>query len=135
MIWWCLLLYGLRLEARFGGEGRFVVFLVLFCVGLRSVCPVLFVLCALCLAEKWSPFRRGFSGVGGEKKRGAIVYLLFYRCCSEPVYLKTRRFQYADAYNCAVWLSWGGNVGYVERGENVGEARVVERAQHVLCRF
>ena len=25
---------------------------VLFCVGLRSVCPVLFVLCALCFAEK-----------------------------------------------------------------------------------
>ena len=46
-----------------------------------------------------------------------------------------RRFQYADAYNCVVWLSWGGNVGYVERGGNVGEARVVERAQHVLGRF
>ena len=52
MIWWCLLLYGLRLEARFDGEGRCVAFLVLFCVGLRSVCPVLFVLCALCFAEK-----------------------------------------------------------------------------------
>ena len=56
MIWWCLLLYGLRLEARFDGEGRCVVFLVLFCVGLRSVCPVLFVLCALCFAEKGARF-------------------------------------------------------------------------------
>ena len=73
--------------------------------------------------------------MGVEKKRGEIVDLLFYRCCAEPVYLKTRRLQYADAYNCVVWLSWGGNVGYVERGGNVGEARVVERAQHVLCRF
>ena len=45
-----------------------------------------------------------------------VVDLLFYRCCAEPVCLKTRRFQYADAYNCVVWLSWGGNVGYVERG-------------------
>lgn len=51
-MWWCLLLYGLRLEARFDGEGRCVAFLVWFCVGLRSVCPVLFVLFALCFAEK-----------------------------------------------------------------------------------
>ena len=91
--------------------------------------------CAPWVLLKRSPFRRGFRGVSGEKKRGAIVYLLFYRCCAEPVCLKTRRFQYAGAYNCVVWLSWGGNVGYVERGGNVGEARVVERAQYVLCRF
>lgn len=100
-------------------------------IGLSGfVCVVRLVFC-----RKRSPFRRGFRGVGGEKKRGAIVYLLFYLCCSEPVDLKTRRFQYADAYNCVVWLSWGRNVGNVERGGNAGEARVVELAQHVLCRF
>ena len=66
MIWWCLLLYGLRLEARFDGEGRCVVFLVLFCVGLRSVCPVLFVLCALCFAEKGA---RSGAGLGGGRWR------------------------------------------------------------------
>lgn len=64
--------------------------------------------------------------MGGEKKRGAVVYLLFYRCCVEPVYLKTRRFQYADAYNCVVWLSWGGNVG---------EARFAEWSLCVSGRF
>lgn len=67
MIWWCLLLYGLRLEARFDGEGRCVVFLVLFCVGLRSFCLVLLVLCALCFAEKRACFGAGL-GVWVEKR-------------------------------------------------------------------
>ena len=67
MIWWCLLLYGLRLEARFVCGGRCVVFLVLFCVGLRSVCPVLFVLFALCFAEKGARSGAGL-GVWVEKR-------------------------------------------------------------------
>lgn len=67
MIWWRFLLYGLRLEARFDGEGRCVVFLVLFRVGLRSVCLVLFVLCALCFAEKGARFGADL-GVWVEKR-------------------------------------------------------------------
>ena len=66
-MWWCLLLYGLWLEVRFDGEGRCVVFLVLFCVGLRSVCPVLFVLCALCFAGKGARSGAGL-GVWVEKR-------------------------------------------------------------------
>ena len=68
MILRCLLLYGLRLEARFDGEGR--------CVGLRSVCPVLFVLCALCFAEKGA---RSGAGLGvWVEKRGEVWSLI---CC------------------------------------------------------
>ena len=76
MIWWCILLYGLRPEARFDGEGRCVVFLVWFCVGLRSVCPVLFVLCALCFAEKGVRFGAGL-GVWVEKRSEGRSFI----CC------------------------------------------------------
>ena len=48
-------------------RGRCVVFLVWFCVGLRSVCSVLFVLCALGFAEKGARFGAGL-GVWGEKR-------------------------------------------------------------------
>ena len=67
------------------------MFLVLFCAGLRSVCPVLFVLCALGFAEKGA--RSGaVLGVWWRKEaRGNRLFAVF-RCCSEPVYLKTRRF-------------------------------------------
>ena len=76
VIWWCLLLYGLRLEARFDGEGRCVVFLVWLCVGLRSVCPFLFVLCALCFAEKGARSCAGL-GVWAEKRSEGRLFI----CC------------------------------------------------------
>ena len=76
MMWWCLLLYGLRLEVRFDGEGRCVVLLVLFCVGLRSVCLVLFVLCALCFAEKGARSGAGL-GVWVEKRSEGRSFI----CC------------------------------------------------------
>ena len=75
-IWWHLLLYGLRLEARFDGEGRCVVFLVWFCVGLRSVCPILFVLCALGFAEKGARSGAGL-GVWVEKRNEGRSFI----CC------------------------------------------------------
>lgn len=40
---------------------------VWFCVGLRSVCPVLFVLCAFCFAEKGARSGAGL-GVWVEKR-------------------------------------------------------------------
>lgn len=76
MIWRCLLLYGLRLEARFDGEGRCVVPVVWFCAGLRSVCPVLFVLFALCFAEKGARFGAGL-GVWEEKRSEGRSFI----CC------------------------------------------------------
>lgn len=50
VMWWCLLLYGLRFEARFDGEGRCVVFFgVVLCgaaIGLSGfVCVVRLVFC------------------------------------------------------------------------------------------
>ena len=50
VIWWCLLLYGLRLEVRFDGEGRCVVFFgIVLCgaaIGLSGfVCVVRLVFC------------------------------------------------------------------------------------------
>ena len=81
MIWWCLLLYGLRLEARFDGEGRCVVFLVLFCVGLRSVCPVLFVLCALCFAEKGARFGAGLGVWWRKEARGDRLFAVLSVLC------------------------------------------------------
>lgn len=49
---------------------------VWFCAGLRSVCPVLFVLLALCFAEKGASFGAGL-GVWGEK-RSEVCLLI---CC------------------------------------------------------
>lgn len=49
---------------------------VWFCVGLRSVCPVLFVLCALCFAEKGARFGAGL-GVWVEKSSEAWSLI----CC------------------------------------------------------
>ena len=57
-------------------RGAALCFLVWFCVGLRSVCPVLFVLCALCFAEKGARSGAGL-GVRVEKRSEGRSFI----CC------------------------------------------------------